>query len=409
MAPGERKDERTKVCLDLRYLQRACENSRSGGWGGVGTYIANLWNTLATRESELSLKPLLTRRIPTAEFRFALQGIDRAGPVTCPLIGHRLLPAKLSFGKYAPFLKLVESEVLLARALCNQGLDVIHMPDQTLPPPVKFAKVVTVHDIPFRKEERQAKFKRFYFRRLVRRADRLVCVSRSTAEELFGFAPKAADKISVCPAGLDLNVFGPGCREPERVASRFQLSMPFFLHVGVCAGRKNPDGILEAVSRVRTRWGGGFEIAFVGPYQVNRAALEYLTLRGEQLGISGQLRFLGDVSTDELVMLYRNSAALVFPSLMEGFGYPPVEALACGAPCIISDEGAVAEVVGDVGCRVNVRSSEEIASAMIAVLRGQHKDVRVSGPALAARFGASSLADRFIEIYETLRKTKESC
>jgi glycosyltransferase involved in cell wall biosynthesis len=312
------------------------------------------------------------------------------------------MPSRLSFGKYSAILQLIESEILLARVLLKQDLDVIHMPDQSLPPPVKFAKVVTVHDIPFSKDERRAKFKRFYFRRLVRRADRLVCDSTSTAEELLAFAPAAADKISVCPAGLDLNLFGPGRREPERVASRFQLSMPFFLHVGVCSGRKNPDGILEAVARVRTSWGCGFKMAFVGPYQINRAALEYLRLRGQELGISGQLRFVGNVSTDELVMLYRNSAALVFPSLMEGFGYPPVEALACGAPCIISDEGAVAEIVGDVGCRVNARSSEEIASAMITVLRGQHKDVRVSGPALGARFGASSMADRFIEIYESL-------
>jgi glycosyltransferase involved in cell wall biosynthesis len=108
-------------------------------------------------------------------------------------------------------------------------------------------------------------------------------------------------------------------------------------------------------------------------------------------------------------MLYRNSAALVFPSLMEGFGYPAVEALACGTPCIISDEGAVAEVVGEVGLRVNARSSEEIASAMIAVLRGGHKDVRTIGPALAARFGAASMADRLIEIYKNLRKTRKNC
>ena len=66
-------------------------------------------------------------------------------------------------------------------------------------------------------------------------------------------------------------------------------------------------------------------------------------------------------------------------------------------------------MVGDVGCRVNVRSSEEIASAMIAILDGRHKDVRASGPALAARFGASSMADHFIEIYETARKTKGNC
>lgn len=409
MTSEDRKEERIRVCLDLRYLQRACENSQSGAWGGVATYSANLWNALVRREGRVLVQPLLTKRFVTPNFRSVVEGADETRRVECPLIGHRLMPARLSFGKYAPILQLVESEILLARALLKQDLDVIHMPDQTVPPPVKFAKVVTVHDIPFRKEERRAKFKRFYFRRLVRRADRLVCDSRFTAEELLAFAPVAADKISVCPAGLDLNVFRPSRREPERVASRFQLSMPFFLHVGVCAGRKNPDGILEAVARVKARWGGKFEIAFVGAYPLWRTALEYLTLRGQQLGISGQLRFLGEVNTDELVMLYRNSAALVFPSLMEGFGYPPVEALACGAPCIISDEGAVAEVVGNVGCRVNVRSSEEIASAMIAVLRGQHKDVRVSGPALAARFSASSMADHFIEIYETLRKTKSNC
>ncbi|MBV8770935.1 MAG: glycosyltransferase family 4 protein [Deltaproteobacteria bacterium] len=401
-----RDEERLKVCLDLRYLQRACENSRTGGWGGVGTYSANLWSALARRETRVLVQPLLIKRPVTPKFRSVLKAAEERRRVECPVLGHRLMPARLLFGKYFAILQLIESEILLARALLKQDLDVIRVPDQTVPPPVKFAKVVTVHDVPFRKEERRAKFKRFYLRRLVGRADRLVCDSRATAEELLAFDPEAANKISICPPGLDLNVFRPGRAEPARVAACFQLSMPFFLHVGVCAGRKNPDGILEAVARVRTRVGPTFEMAFVGPYQVNRAALAYLTLRGERLGISDQLRFLGDVSTDELVMLYRNSAALVFPSLMEGFGYPAVEALACGKPCIISDEGAVAEVVGEVGLRVNAESSEEIASAMIAVLRGRHKDVRAIGPALAARFGAASMADHLIEIYENLRKTR---
>jgi glycosyltransferase involved in cell wall biosynthesis len=281
------------------------------------------------------------------------------------------------------------------------------MPDQTLPPPGKFGKVVTVHDIPFGKEP-HSKFWEFQQRRVVDRADRLVCVSRSTAEDLVAFAPAAASKISVSPAGLDLNVFRPGPRQAEHLASRFQLSVPFFLHVGVCRKRKNPDGILEAVKLVRKEWRDRFEMVFVGPYQVDEPALEYLRLRGEQLGITGHLRFLGDVTIDELVTLYRNSHALVFPSLLEGFGYPPVEALACGTPCIISDEGAVAEVVGDLGLRVNARSAEAIASAMMAVLRGDVPDVSASGPLLAARFGASSVADHFTGIYQAVRPSAEA-
>jgi glycosyltransferase involved in cell wall biosynthesis len=82
---------------------------------------------------------------------------------------------------------------------------------------------------------------------------------------------------------------------------------------------------------------------------------------------------------DELATLYQNSSALVFPSLMEGFGYPPVEALECGTPCVISNESAVAEIVGDAGLKVNPRSPEEIAGAMMAVLRGEAPDVRERG------------------------------
>ena len=65
MGPGERKDERIRVCLDLRYLQRACENSQSGAWGGVATDSANLWNALVRREGRVLVQPLLTQRFVT--------------------------------------------------------------------------------------------------------------------------------------------------------------------------------------------------------------------------------------------------------------------------------------------------------------------------------------------------------
>ncbi|MGO9455402.1 MAG: glycosyltransferase family 4 protein [Candidatus Binataceae bacterium] len=395
--------ERIKVCLDLRYLQRACENSPlGGGLGGVGTYSANLWNMLARRRSALLLRPMLTPRSPVAEFRDLVEGLDETSTIRAPLVGHRLVPPRLSFGRFFPLLQALESEFLLARTLAKHDLDVIHMPDQNMPPAGKFAKIVTVHDVPFKVGQPQTKFKQFYLRRIVQRADRVVCVSSSTARELVAFAPEARDKITVCPSGLDLKSFRPGLRDPEGVAERFQLTKPYFLHVGVCTGRKNPDGILEAIAKVRMLYGEPFEMVFVGPYQVNQSALEYLVSRGRQLGIHDQLRFPGNVSINELVMLYRNSAALVFPSLMEGFGYPPVEALACGVPCIVSDEGAVAEIVGDAGMQVEVKSSEQIAAAMITVLRRQHKDVTISGPALAARYSSSSVADCLTKIYESL-------
>lgn len=391
-----------KVCLDLRFLQRACVNSQSGGWGGVGIYSANLWKALARREGRtITMSPLLIRRHQTRDFRSVVGSSAGIHRVNSPLMGR--LPLRLWLGKYFSFLQLIESEVLLARILKRRRFDVVHMLDQTLPPPGRFGKVVTLHDIPFTKGT-GTKFQRFYLHRVVDRADRLVCVSSATAEELLAFAPATANKISVCPAGLDLKVFRRGPRQPEQLASRFQLSAPFFLHVGVCAGRKNPDGILAAVKIVISKWDGGFEMVFVGPYQVDEPALAYLRARGSQLGISGNLRFLGDVTTEELVQLYRSSMALVFPSLMEGFGYPPVEALACGTPCIISEEGAVAEIVGDVGLRVNPRSADQIADAMMAVLRGEAPDVRDSGAALAARFGASSMADHLVGIYEDVRR-----
>src|SRR5579875_3552767 len=179
----------TTVCMDLRYLQRACENSRSGGRGGVGTYIANLWNALVARGPDFSLRPLLTRRAPTPEFRTTMRGLDKTTPVTSPLIGHPALPARLSFGKYAPLVRLVESELLLARALYHQRVDIVHDPDQGLPPPGRFGKVVTVHDIPVWKDVGQRKLRQFYLRRTLRRADRLVCDSRSTAQDLLTFAP----------------------------------------------------------------------------------------------------------------------------------------------------------------------------------------------------------------------------
>jgi glycosyltransferase involved in cell wall biosynthesis len=357
-----------------------------------------LWRSLDRASNGLSVSPLLIRGSLSSEFSAVIGNDGKALFMRCPLIGRSLLPRRLWFGKYSSLFHWIETETLLARVIANRRFDVIHMPDQTLPPRGKFGKVVTVHDL-VTETGPKTKFQRFYLRRVLGRADRLVCVSSTTAADIKRFAPDIANKISVNPAGLDLNLFRPGPSQPEWLASRFQLSSRYFLHVGVCSERKNPNGILEAARVVKRRYGAEFLIVFVGPYQVNQAALDYLRFRGQELGIIDQLRFLGDVTTDDLVVLYRSSSALLFPSLFEGFGYPPVEALACGTPCIVSNEGAVAEVVGEIGLAVNPRNIDEIATAMVAVLRGEVSDVNYTGPALAARFSASLMGDYFARLY----------
>jgi glycosyltransferase involved in cell wall biosynthesis len=268
---------------------------------------------------------------------------------------------------------------------------VLHAPGNSAPrvrPPPSTRFVVTVHDFiflePWRLTSARQRLGRIYRRwalpAAITRADWLICVSNATREQLLRRYPEQAERVSVIPTAIGDDLF---VSEPD---SRVETTS--FLAFGGIDPRKNVDRIVQAFSQVRA--------------QLPDAEL---VLVGAQGGLRGQhaqgVRALGYVTEPELRALYRQSAALVYPSLSEGFGVPILEAMALGVPVITADRDPMRELGGDVAILVDPEKTDAIASAMIQVSRGRDalKATADRGRRRAQAFAASRVAEQVVELY----------
>jgi glycosyltransferase involved in cell wall biosynthesis len=209
-----------------------------------------------------------------------------------------------------------------------------------------------------------AEFSRFnslqaYKLAAIKRADHVICISESTRRDLHAFVDIPAEKVSVVHLGFDTFV----APLPSDRAAKFGKVRPYLLFVGNRKGYKNFTGLLRAVSQSRQlqtefdiiAFGGG---VFTSEEQALCKSLGYGSRQVRQITA-------GDA---ELGKLYRGAAALVYPSLYEGFGLPPLEAMAHGCPVVVSNSSSLPEVVGNAGEYFNPGSSEDMSMAIEKVV-----------------------------------------
>lgn len=192
---------------------------------------------------------------------------------------------------------------------------------------------------------------RFIQRRSLLRATHIVAVSDYTKSEVKRFVPEASSKISVV-----YNGFNSVCAVGEEVVF---VPKPFFLFVGVIKKRKNPLRVLRAFEIFKKETGLPYSLVFAG-----RADSKGFVEAVSQSRYSKDIILLGYVSEQSLCWLYRNTKTFVFPSLLEGFGMPILEAMSVGAPVVTSNIDAMKEVAGEAALLVNPLDSREIAVAM---------------------------------------------
>jgi len=218
---------------------------------------------------------------------------------------------------------------------------------------------------------------RALWRPSLRRAAYVLTGSAATAAELQAAAPEL-QRVQVCYPGLEER-FGPGRGREGR----------FLLHIASSDPRDNTEGVVDAVARAN---------------RILREPIRLLIAGGARGPDADGVEFLGRVSDDELVALYRGAAAYVEASLYEGFGYQPLEAMACGAPVVASDAPAVAEIAGSAALLCAARDSAARAAALVRVLEepGLAKELRRRGSERARSFTwertSSQLAAVFDEV-----------
>jgi glycosyltransferase involved in cell wall biosynthesis len=248
-------------------------------------------------------------------------------------------------------------------------------------------QVVTVHDAapldhPEWFDRKFASWYRFLLPRLLRSVRRVITVSDFSRRRLLEYVPGLGDRISVIPLGRSAAFHPVGDEEVEETRRRLGLPRSYVLVVGSLQPRKNLPRLISAWRRVRDRMPEDLVLAVSG------------VRFGEVFGHPGfetlpdRVELLGWVDDDDLPALYTGARAFVYPSLYEGFGLPPLEAMACGTPVVVADAGSLPEVVADAALLVEPHDIDSIADGLVRALEDDalRDRLRTAGLARAEEF-----------------------
>ncbi|HEV2581857.1 MAG TPA: glycosyltransferase family 1 protein [Ktedonobacteraceae bacterium] len=290
-------------------------------------------------------------------------------------------------------------------------VDLYHGPDFVLPPlNGKLRKIVTVHDLAFLEHPEYAvaalaAHLKKVVPEAVAAADAVVAVSGETRRALVEQFATPPQKITLVPNGIRSSlkrVTNPILLEAAR--HKYGLKSPLVLGVGTLEPRKNHLGLIKAFHKSASsanKQARPAMLAIAGGegwmYEETRQAVADLKLEKK-------VRFLGRVSDLDLMLLYSLADVFVFPSFYEGFGVPPIEAMACGAPVITSNVSSLPEVVGDAALLVDPHNNGAIAQAILRVLGNpqQAEELRQKGYERAQRFTWAASARKMLSIYARL-------
>jgi len=266
--------------------------------------------------------------------------------------------------------------------------------------------VVVVHDLGFLfygeyLSERALHYYRRLVPRSIRRADRVVAVSSSVLGELVEHFDVREEDVAVVSPAVDTARFQPRSeQEIQRIADRYGLDAPYILYVGTLEPRKNIVGLLNAYAALPPALRKRFQLVLVGGEGWRDSKIKQRLDELSELPI----RTTGYVPDADLPAVYSGAALFVYPSFYEGFGMPPLEAMACGTPVITSDSSSLPEVVGDAAIKIPPADTRALSDAMELVLcdAGRSSAMRERGLRQAQRFTWARSAERMDSVVREL-------
>jgi glycosyltransferase involved in cell wall biosynthesis len=381
-----------RVAIDIRRITEF----------GVGTYTRNAIRTLA--------------RLDHNNEYFLIGDPDKLGP-RAKLGDLGELPPNFVVIPGQPNELSVSSYLELHRILKTHCCDLLHVPHlfwkpQGIPCPY----VVTVHDLldhMYRVNSHSTVKRNLHFqftKRVLHRAARIFAVSNFSKADTVRIFQVAPEKIEVIYNAIDDRLRVGHASEAERqfIAERYQVNCPFLLYAGRISPHKNVVRIIEAFAALKNELGKerryeDLKLIIIGDEVSKHPDLRRASVKG---GVQNDVRFLGFVPIDVLRIFYDQAKIFVFPSLYEGFGLPPLEAMAQATPVVTSNTSSVPEVVGNAAVMVNPENVFEIMRALHRVLLDQplREKLKARGVEQAAKFSWDASVRRMLEIYGQVAK-----
>ncbi len=290
----------------------------------------------------------------------------------------------------------------IALALRDLGAEIYHSPYYFVPPWTPGRLVTTIFDVtsarfatflPSRQARIAYNLATFW---VLKRSYRVIVPSANTGHDLVTLYRAAPSKLAKIPLGVDQRFNPASPAAIEVVRHRYGLPARFVLYVGINKPHKNLRRLVEAFAEAERP--NDVVLVMAGredPRHPTGAAL------AKAAGLADRVLCLGDVADPDLPALYSAATVFAFPSLYEGFGLPPLEAMACGTPVICSRAGSLPEVVGDAGLLFEPRDSSDLARALSALLNDAalRQQLAEAGRARARRFSWDAAAKATWQIY----------
>lgn len=357
--------------------------------GGNETYIRGLIRALAEIDDRNRYTIYLAEAGAAAEWRDGFASRHASFEI-------RLLP------KPTP---LIRVPLFLAYELKRRPVDVLHV-QYTAPPFCSVPVVATIHDLAFEHMPetftRRGSFQlKLTVRRTAQRAVRIATVSEYSRQDLLRTYKLPPEKVAVTYNGIESHFTTQAeSNEAEDVRQRFGISRDYLLAVGSLQPRKNLIRLIRAYAKLRSE---------------NENFTPQLVIVGRKLwladGIFAEVRkqtwahdviLTGYASDQDLPKLYRQATAFVYPSLFEGFGLPPVEAMACGTPVVTSNVSSLPEVTGEAALLIDPLDQSAIESALLEIMNDQslRAQLREQGIEQAKKFTWRATAEKTLQLYQ---------
>lgn len=381
-----------RLGIDIRPIMAA------GLGRGLGIYTANLVKNLLIVNQEHHFSLFAARNQKIEEF---LPQIPSTQHVTV---------AKLKRPTRNIFLW---DQVLWWALLKKERVEVFHSTVYGVPLVCPCKRVFTIHDLTplifpefFKKFHHQAVYRFNFF--TGKYADRIITSSQNSKQDIMHYLNIPDNKISVIYDGVGAQYRRLQSLEAiENIRTRYQIPGKFLLYVGGFDANKNLPMLVEAFKQLIQQKhlpDKNLFLVFVGNLTPATEPLrEYVRARG----IEEHVIFTGFVPEEDLIGLYNAAEVFVFPSIYEGFGLPPLEAMACGIPVIASKASSLPEVVGDAAIQVNPHSPEELSQRMFEILTNDklRQELSHKGLERAKLFSWEQTARKTLQVYEEVLNT----
>jgi glycosyltransferase involved in cell wall biosynthesis len=351
---------------------------------GIGTYIRNLLRELARLDHD-------------TDFVLLCRPDDVNG---IKALGENFRPVVERAGNYS-----IAEQFRIPLALRREKVTLFHAPHYVLPPLVHCRSVVTIHDCihlmfpQYLPNKVALTYARTSMAMAASRATRVLTVSETSKNDIMRFFGTEPSKIDVIYNAYDER-FGIEPKEDDvvRVRERYQLHDEFVLYAGNVKPHKNLERLIDAFQLVRSRGLDHLKLVMIGDDISKYASLRRAVHRYQ---LHNYVRFLGYLPEETLAVMYRLAGVFVFPSLYEGFGLPPLEAMASGTPVVTSNVSSLPEVTGDGAALVDPYDPQAIADGIYRVLTDVdlRRDLRRKGLARAHQFSWGASVRRVREIY----------